>query len=154
MAAYFIDSSALVKRFAVEVGTPWVINLFRPALANRIYVARITSVEVVSALTRRLRAGSLTPGDYVKALARFRRALSGRVNITEITASLIQRAEKLAEKHALRGYDAVQLAAALTVNDVRTAAGAIPVTLISADDPLNAAAAIEGLLVENPNLHP
>jgi predicted nucleic acid-binding protein len=154
MPAYFLDSSALVKRYTIEVGTAWVISLFKPAAANRIYVARITSVEVISALTRRMRSGSIAQADYVKALARFRRAFAGKFRIVEISAALTERAEGLAEKHALRAYDAVQLAAALTINDSRVGAGAEAITLVSADDPLNAAAALEGLTVENPNLHP
>jgi hypothetical protein len=153
MAAHFIDSSALVKRYAIETGTGWVISLFRLAAGNIIYVARIASVEVISALTRRMRGGSITPGDHAKALTRFRRACAGRFRIVEITAALIERANELAEKHALRGYDAVQLAAALTVNEVRLNAGATPIILVSADDSLNTAAMIEGLAVENPNLH-
>lgn len=67
---------------------------------------------------------------------------------------MIAAAMKLARSHALRGYDAVQLASAIEVHQVRVAAGASPVTIISADDPLNAAALAEGLLVENPNNHP
>jgi predicted nucleic acid-binding protein len=52
---YFFDSSALVKRFARETGTAWVINLFKPASGNRIYIARITYVEVISAIVRRVK---------------------------------------------------------------------------------------------------
>jgi hypothetical protein len=58
----------------------------------------------------------------------------------------------LAERHALRGYDAIQLGAALAVNDGCRATG-LSLTIICADDELNAAAA-EGLAVENPNRHP
>ena len=57
-------------------------------------------------------------------------------------------------KHGLRGYDAVQLAAAIQVRDERLALGASPPTLVSADTELNAAAMMEGLRVENPNHHP
>jgi hypothetical protein len=60
----------------------------------------------------------------------------------------------LAERHALRGYDAVQLAAALELQTVLTASGLPALTLVSADAELNAAAAAEGLTVEDPNLHP
>jgi hypothetical protein len=35
MPAYFLDSSALVKRYTIEVGTARVISLFKPAAANR-----------------------------------------------------------------------------------------------------------------------
>jgi predicted nucleic acid-binding protein len=60
----------------------------------------------------------------------------------------------LATKHALRGYDAVQLAAALEANDERIANELTPLTLVSADDELNTAAQAEGLTVENPNAYP
>lgn len=154
MAAYFFDSSALAKRYIRETGTAWVIGLFKPAAANRIYVARLASVEVISALTRRARAGTLGPDAAVKACARFRRSFVGRFRTVEINESLLDRATALAETYALRAYDAVQLAAALNANDGRLAAGATMLTLISADNALNDAAVAEGLVVDNPNDHP
>ncbi|MDQ3011456.1 MAG: hypothetical protein M3X11_12220 [Acidobacteriota bacterium] len=60
----------------------------------------------------------------------------------------------LAEKYALRGYDAIQLAAALMFEDEMTADGLGPLTLISADLELNQAAQAEGLLTDDPNQHP
>jgi predicted nucleic acid-binding protein len=154
VAAYFFDSSALVKRYTREVGTTWVTSLFRPPNANRIYVSRITSVEVVSALTRRVRARKLDPKAASRMVARLRRAIAGRCRMVEITEALVERATSLAEKHALRGYDAVQLAATLTANDERVLRGASALILISADDALNSAAVAEGLTVDNPNHHP
>lgn len=73
--------------------------------------------------------------------------------VIEVTAALVAGAEALAEKRALRGYDAVQLAAALQVNAAYLAAGQTPVALISADLDLNAAGAAEGLSVDDPNTH-
>ena len=154
MASYFFDSSALVKRYSIEVGTAWTISIFRPPHANRIYVARITSVEVVSALARRVRAGKLNGKPAQRAMARFRRAFIGRFRKIEITETLIDRPTSLAEKHGLRGYDAVQLAAILAASDERLAAGAAKLTLIPADNALNSAAIAEGLAVDNPNHHP
>ena len=60
MSALFFDSSSLVKRYAKETGTNWVFSLVRPSANNRLYLARITGVEVVAALTKRMRVGSLT----------------------------------------------------------------------------------------------
>jgi predicted nucleic acid-binding protein len=51
-------------------------------------------------------------------------------------------------------YDAVQLAAALTLNAELSLVGASPLTLVSADGPLNTAAITEGLAVDDPNTHP
>ena len=61
---------------------------------------------------------------------------------------------KLATKHALRGYDAVQLASALEANDERLANGLQPLILVSADTKLNTAAQAEGLVVQNLNNYP
>lgn len=154
MAAYFFDSSALVKRYANEVGTSWVFSLIRRSAANHLYIARITGVELVSALTRRERTLRLSTGAVAKAIARFEREFSNRYTTIEVTARLVAAAMSLARSHALRGYDAVQLASAIEVHQARVAANASPLTIVSADVPLNAAAVAEGLLVDNPNNHP
>ena len=66
---------------------------------------------------------------------------------------LAEAAMDLAERCALRGYDSVQLATVLEVKEAfLSAAGTI--TLVSADEELNVAARAEGLVVENPTLHP
>lgn len=61
---------------------------------------------------------------------------------------------RFAEVHRLRGYDAVQLGAAVELHVLREAAGLPPLVFVSADQPLNAAAASEGLVVDDPNRHP
>ncbi len=153
MAAYFFDSSALVKRYARETGTVWVLAMFRRAAANRLYVARITGVEAAAALTRKRRGAHLTAGEATRALGRLRRDLDRRLRIVEITPALLTDAMALAEKHGLRGYDAVQLAAALTANNRRVGRSLAPLTLLSADADLNTAATAEGLTTDNPNNH-
>jgi hypothetical protein len=51
--AYFVDSSALVKRYVVETGTAWVRAITRRTPSTHIYIALITPVEVTSAVARR-----------------------------------------------------------------------------------------------------
>jgi predicted nucleic acid-binding protein len=153
MATYFFDSSALAKRYVTETGTTWVQALTNPAAGHSLYVARITLVELVSAVTRRRRNGDLTPTAADAALADIRADFAADYQVIEIAAALIARADTLAERHALRGYDAVQLAAALEVNAAYVAAGQPPVILISADLELNAASTAAGLSVDDPNTH-
>jgi len=62
--------------------------------------------------------------------------------------------QRTANSYELRAYDAVQLAVAIEVNRIYQTAGSGPVTLVSADGDLNAAATAEGLTIEDPNLHP
>jgi len=71
-----------------------------------------------------------------------------------VTPDLLDEATRLGNAHALRAYDAVQLAVALDFNRSHRADGFGPVTLILADQALSDAATAEGLTVEDPNLHP
>jgi predicted nucleic acid-binding protein len=112
-------------------------------------VVRITLAETIAAVTRRERGGSITAGDAATALADFGLDFSRQYIVVEVSAGLVARAAALARRHALRGYDAVQLAAALEIH-----ANDPSVTLLSADSELNGAANAEGLAVDDPNLHP
>jgi predicted nucleic acid-binding protein len=154
MAAYFFDTSALIKRHVREVGSAWVRSLTRPKASHTIYLSRITAVEVHSAITRRQRSGTLSPAQAGAILGHFRRHLSQRYILRDLDRPLLADAMLLARRHGLRAYDAVQLAAALQVNRMYQTTGVGPVTLVSADQELNTAAAAEGLLVEDPNQHP
>jgi hypothetical protein len=87
-------------------------------------------------------------------LRRFRQHLAARYTVIEVTPDLIDEAVRLGNAHALRGYDAVQLAVALEVNRSHQADGFSPIILVSADRDLNAAATAEGLMVDDPNAHP
>ena len=66
---------------------------------------------------------------------------------------IIRTAIHLAQTHVLRGYDAVQLSSAITLNDKLSKLGLPPFIFISADNNLNSAAQTEGLTVDNPNIH-
>lgn len=154
MAGYFVDSSALVKRYVHETGSVWLSGLVASAAGNDIYIARITTVEVVAALTRRARSGTITAADARAACLLFRNDILHDDEIVEMTATLLNHAMALAESHGLRGYDAVQLAAACEVNAFSVAHDLPPLTMVSADSSLNSAATGEGLLVDDPNAHP
>ncbi|MDQ3652769.1 MAG: type II toxin-antitoxin system VapC family toxin [Acidobacteriota bacterium] len=153
MAILFLDTSAAVKRYIRETGTSWLINQIRPATTDA-FVANVTGIETISAIVRRRRGGSLTAADADKALRRFRRDFASRYIDVELTALVIQLAMQLAEKHNLRGYDAAQLAVAVSINHRLLAKGVSGLTFVCADAELLNSAQAEGLLVENPNLHP
>ena len=152
--AYFVDSSALVKRYVQERGTSFVRRLTRRSPSTVIYIAHITLVEVTSAIARRRKARTLTAAKASSILHRFRQHLAGRYTIIELTPAIFSEAMRLANTHALRAYDAVQLAAALEINQKEHNAGFAPMALISVDHALNDAATAEGLTVDDPNAHP
>src|SRR5271169_4998587 len=121
--AYFVDSSALVKRYVIETGTSWVRGITRRSPSSEIYIARITAIEVPCAIARRRKGKTLTPRRASSILHRFRQHLAGRYNVAQITTALLDDATRLGVKHALRAYDAVQLAVALEVNRFHQAGG-------------------------------
>jgi uncharacterized protein len=154
VAVFFFDTSAIVKRYAIEIGSAWIMSITDPVSRNTIFVSRITDVEFVSAITRRARDGSLTKADAETAVTIFRQDFAYQYRVIEITRELVDKAVSLAQAYALRAYDAIQLAATLEVNGDRVSSGLSAVTLISADAALNAAAVMEGLAVDDPNSHP
>lgn len=154
MTNLFFDSSAIVKRYVNEIGSNFVDGLTDLKSGNLVMLARITRVEFTAAIARRSKNGSITSADAQSALAAFQHDLANNYFTVEITPVLLSLAVSMATKHALRGYDAVQLAAALEENDEITAFGLPALTLVSADTELNKAAQAEGLNVENPNNHP
>lgn len=153
MASYFFDSSGLVKRYLLEVGSAWVQGLTGRAAGNDLVLVRITEVEVVSALIRHV--PGLPAAALARAVADFRADCRRRLfRFVAVSRALIAQAAQLALKHRLRGYDAIQLAAALETRDRNAARGLSAPTLVSADDDLNNAAVAEGFTVDNPNHHP
>jgi predicted nucleic acid-binding protein len=153
MAIYFIDSSGLVKRYVSETGSAWVLGLFDPALNNEVFIAAITSVEIIAAITRRSRSGSISITDATVTRNQFKSDLQKDYQIVEITESIINSGMALSESYGLRGYDSIQLAAGRAVNSLCIANGLPSITFVSADNELNAAVVSEGLMIENPNSH-
>jgi predicted nucleic acid-binding protein len=104
-------------------------------------------------VTRRQRDGAFSAAEAAAALVDCTDDLAHQYRQVDITSRLITQAIERAKTYALRGYDAIQLAAVLTVHVAREAQGFSRLTLVSADHELNAAAVAEGLLVDDPNVH-
>lgn len=151
MDDYFFDSSALVKNYGRERGSVWVQNIL--TTESHVYVSRLTEVEVASAIARKLREGLISQENLTRSLARLRADFADRFTVLDVTGSLIQTAIGLLSSHNLRAYDAIQLATALLIRDELVALN-LPVTFLSADAGLNAAALAQGLTVDDPNAHP
>lgn len=151
MAIYFFDSSAIVKRHVVKTGTSWVHSLTDVQAGHEIYLARITEVEAVSAITRRKRRGDISSADAAAIITDIRDDFALEYQVITVTDNHIADAVGLAITYGLRGYDAVQLAVALQLNNDALNLSLTAAILVSADDELNAAASAEGCSVENPN---
>jgi hypothetical protein len=153
MTTYYLDTSALSKRYVQEIGTAWVRALTAPEANHVLLTARITTVELYSALARRRREGTV-PAEMCDVAARaFTSHSISDYEFVELDASVIDLARDLLWRHPLRAYDAVQLASALIANRALEASDLLPLIFVSADTRLNTAAEDEELAVDNPNLH-
>lgn len=136
----FLDTSALVKLYIVEAGSPATHEAV--AKAETIAVCRIAWAEAYAALARRARE---VPADEPATIAA-RQALMQdwpRFFIVEVTQTVVERAGEFADTFALRGYDSVQLAAACEI----LVAAPGDVIFASFDNRLNKAARVSGFNV-------
>lgn len=153
MAAYYADSSALVKRHVPETGSAWFTSVADPSSGNVIVTVRLSLTEIYSALNRRVREASVTPADYAGMISDLNSIWASDYEIVELTQPLVDETRLLCERHPLRAYDAVQLASAIFARSGMQAAGAAPPIFLSADTRLLNAAQAEGFATDNPNLH-
>ena len=136
MIAYF-DTSALIlllveEPASVRAGRVW-------DAAEHVTSVRLVYAEARAALAQAARLGRLAPGDLATAIDALE-GLYDQLDLLDIDDGLVRRAGDLAEHHALRGYDALHLAAAERVRGDTT-------TLVAGDRDLCAAAETLNLAV-------
>lgn len=106
----YLDASALVKRYLSEPGTPETNQAV--AEAEAIATTIVSRPEVAAALAKAVRVGAADRAETRSLLKAFRSDWSDMFRLN-VNSTLAARAERLAWKENLRGYDAVQLAFAL-----------------------------------------
>ena len=145
---YFLDTSALAKRYLSERGS----NRLRRLLdrkADIFYQTFLTPLEVASALYRRLRSREISPAELSFLLRAYVAHCHEDYLLLPYSDALMDRASALIARHALRALDALQLASALELRD-SLPAEAHPLAFLSADDRLLEAAREEHFQAENP----
>jgi predicted nucleic acid-binding protein len=137
-----------------EPGSAWVRTIVGSTPDHVISIADLTRAEVASALARRAREGSITSDESRELIRAFQAHCMTQYRLVPAEHILIDLAIDLLQHHALRAYDAVQLATAILVHRSLLGFGLPGPIFISADDDLLVAAQAEGLAVDNPNRHP
>jgi uncharacterized protein len=125
MPAYFLDTSAAVKRQIAEPGHIWVRALCAPDAGNIIVIAEIALVEVSATFSRMARETPrrISVARRDRLIADFEDRVRRQYEVVLVTRTIYTRAAILCRVHPLRAYDAVQLACALTRRDDDLATG-------------------------------
>jgi len=142
-AIYYLDTSAIVRRYHPERGTTYLDTVFAEADATFIIVS-ITIAELTSALVRKQEAGEISEEGLRQTLSKFSEDLIGEFWILDIERHHIHQAQQLILRHSLRTLDSLQLSLLLVVRDLS------PVFLCS-DARLLAAARAEGITTLDPS---
>jgi uncharacterized protein len=150
MSLYFLDASALVKRYVTEAGSEHIRQLCG-SIMHQIIIAELTQVEVAAALAAKHRSpqgiSRATRDSAVNLLAEH---CQKEYELVNLTPSILSRAVSLTQQYRLRGYDAVQLATAVAAEHAFKQMGLSTITFLAADIDLLVAAEKEGLAIENP----
>lgn len=134
-ANVYFDSSALVKLLVLgEAHSELAAELFR--VADRRSTSIVTYAECRAAVAASVRSRRLAPSDARKAVTALEEIWPALDRLA-VSEGIVRSAGALAERRALRGFDAIHLASAL--------AQAPDVVLAAWDDQLSRAARAEGL---------
>ena len=141
MILLYVDTSALFKRYVDEDESEAVLARIDEAPA--VGTALITRVEVTAALAQAVRQERMERNEALEAEREFLDEWDDFTRI-RVTDALVARAGHLAWRHNLRGYDAAQLAAALTWQNM-TEDPEDEIVFACFDNQLRRAAAAEGI---------
>ena len=148
MAIVFFDTSALVKRYVTtEAGAPMVRDIVEAADVVPA-IARVSMVEMASALGRRQRQGQLSAAERDRLWAEFEIDLETTFAVVEPDDDIWKAAQILCFRHPLAAYDAVQLATALRSVILASSPLGEQLRFCTADRQQATAAKSEGLTVE------
>ena len=116
MPVYYLETSALVKRYRTERGSQAIGELFSEKTEDEGFVtSRFTTLEMESVAARALKAKLLTPQAHEVMLRLFAEDLEDRIIVLPASTTLILDAVQVTRQHALRAGDPIHLAAALNV---------------------------------------
>ena len=134
----YLDTSSLIKLYVEEEGSSHVRQLVDAA--SLVTTSVIAYAEARAALARHRRDRAISPAEHQRVKSEFDRDWPSYLRI-EVTEPVYRRAGDLAERHALRGFDALHLASFLSLHPLRPSDE--PVIFSSFDENLNRAARTE-----------
>jgi len=136
----YLDTSSLIKLYVPEMESAAVKRLVDAAEVSA--TSRIAYAEARAAFARKRRERGVSPADYRTILQDFDHDWENYF-VVDVSDALVKLGGLLAEKHALRGFDAIHLASAVIIRKQ----GDRPVTFSCFDARLTRAARREGLTI-------
>jgi uncharacterized protein len=138
MAVFYLDTSAILKRYRTESGSAVVDDLYdQQGTHDTLLTSLFTCLEFESVARGAFKGKQLTQQAYHTLLGGLARDIGEYILVTSFTADRMIEAISLARAHALKAPDAMQFAAAAHVS--RTITGGAFVFVVSDKELLAAA---------------
>lgn len=148
MAVFYLETSALLKRYRTEKGTELLDELFEGKQESEIFTTSyFTSLEVTSVAARLFKAETITKRSYHQLLGRLSQDIRRLVILQPVSDFILSEALNLIMDYTLRAPDAIQLATAYMVKS--TIVGQ-PLYFICADAKLRGACVSSELTALDP----
>lgn len=109
---FYLDTSAVVKKYVRESGTERVIELWKEA--EGLAISQVGYAECMAAFHRKKREGEISDRQLGHIKRIFRNDWTGFIRV-DLSSDLEKIIDRLVSKHPLRGFDAIHLASCLTI---------------------------------------
>jgi uncharacterized protein len=114
MMSFFLDSSALAKRYVPETGSLLMDFILDNVPEDRLHLLNIGFTEVVSVLVRKKNAGTITDSQFGQALLEFEKEIIQSLkHLLSFDNSVATDALALIIKHSINATDGVLLRVAM-----------------------------------------
>ncbi len=149
MTIFYLDTSALVKRYKTEEGSDIIDYLFdNLPKGHSLATSFLTVLEFVSAIRRLLKGNRISKDDFETIISTFSQELEPFL-IRSIEDNVVAEALNKVVSHALKSADSIHLSTVVELREIMKDAGE-KVVFVCDDDELMKAGRRENLEVINP----
>jgi len=120
MAVFYLDTSAIVKRYRTEEGTEFIDTLFEKIekSKHRLATSFLSVLKFISALRRLLKAKEIIQETFTDSVARFAADLENYFIISSVDDTTISKSISLIIKHAIKTADSIHLASVIELKEI------------------------------------
>lgn len=148
MPVFYLDTSAIVKRYRLEEGTRVMDYLLEdPPGEDRFYTSFLSVLELTSGILRLAKGGKLTEDIAAQILSRFRRDMREQFRVWPLDSGIVSAAIPVVAQHRLRSGDAIHLSTAMAIFSLISSQEAV---IVSSDNELVGAATSSGITALDP----
>lgn len=120
MPIYYLDTSALIKRYRTEPGSNVIRELFDGLTdSDALATSQLTVLEMNSALARLLESRQMDREEYQRVLDRFARDIGDYgFTVTPVHNELVIEAVSVVREYSLRALDALHFTSAIVAGEL------------------------------------